>query len=209
MNAIPTRREARRQEREKAILEVARDSFLKEGYAATSMSAIASELGGSKTTLWSYFPSKEALFAAVLEAEIGRFRDELIATLAPSGQVEDTLRRFSTALLGKITHPHSIRLHRIIAGEVERFPEIGRIFYERAPKQTQKRLAGYLGDAMERGQLRSTDPMLAAQQLVALLQAQLYPRRLWGVETGTQGSIADEVEAALDTFLRAYAPDAE
>ncbi|QAY75861.1 TetR/AcrR family transcriptional regulator [Sphingosinicella sp. BN140058] len=207
MNGPPTRREIRRQEREQAILDVARESFLKEGYAATSMSAIAGALGGSKTTLWSYFPSKEALFAAVLEAEIGRFREALIATLSPSGTIEDTLRTFSTALLGKLTRPDTLRLHRIIASEVERFPEIGRIFYERAPKQTHQRLAGYLEDAMARGELRRADPLLAAQQLVALLQARVYPKRVWGVDAASNGTIAEEVEAALDTFLRAYAPE--
>ena len=31
------------------------------------MSGIAAALGGSKGTLWNYFPSKEALFAAVVE----------------------------------------------------------------------------------------------------------------------------------------------
>jgi hypothetical protein len=52
----PSRREARRLSRREAILEVAERSFLEQGYAATTMSAIAAELGGSKGTLWSYLP---------------------------------------------------------------------------------------------------------------------------------------------------------
>src|SRR4026208_346391 len=61
-----SRREARRRDRRGAIIGVARRSFLNNGYAATTMSSIAAELGGSKGTLWSYFPGKEELFAAVL-----------------------------------------------------------------------------------------------------------------------------------------------
>ena len=63
----PGKREARKEERRLAILDVAKRSFLESGYSATSMSAISVELGGSKGTLWNYFPSKEELFAAVLE----------------------------------------------------------------------------------------------------------------------------------------------
>ncbi|MDB5720281.1 MAG: TetR/AcrR family transcriptional regulator [Alphaproteobacteria bacterium] len=205
MSGAPSRREIRRQDRRKAILLAARSSFMDNGYAATSMSAIAAELGGSKTTLWAYFPSKEELFSAVLEEEIGRFRAALLATLELHGSLEDTLTRFCTALLAKIGAPDSIRLHRIVAAEAGRFPELGRIFYERAPRQTQQRLAAFLDSAMQRGELRGANPLLAAQQLLALLQARLYTFRLWNV--GEAVDLDSDVAAAVDTFLRAYAPD--
>ena len=67
----PSRREARRQSRREAILDVAAQSFLEHGYAGTTMSAIAATLGGSKGTLWSYFASKEVLFAAVIDRREG------------------------------------------------------------------------------------------------------------------------------------------
>lgn len=54
--------EAKRQ----AILAVARESFTRHGFETTSMSAIASEVGGSKATLYNHFSSKEALFEAVM-----------------------------------------------------------------------------------------------------------------------------------------------
>ena len=57
----------RDQAREAIILDVARDCFLAEGYAATSMSTIAARLGGSKGTLYNYFKNKEDLFAAVVQ----------------------------------------------------------------------------------------------------------------------------------------------
>lgn len=176
---------------------------MKHGYAGTTMSGIAAALGGSKTTLWSYFPTKEALFAAVIDEEIGRFRGELLGVFDLSGSLEDTLRRFCTALLGKMLQPDSIRLHRIIIGEAERFPEIGRIFFERAPKQTQKRLAAYLEEAMERGELRKADPLLAARQLTTLIQPN-FMLRLWKVNTGRIDPAA-EAATAVETFLRAYA----
>src|SRR3546814_10973530 len=53
--------------RRKAFVDAAREGFFANGYAGTTMSSIASTVGGSKTTLWSYFPSKEALFEAVVD----------------------------------------------------------------------------------------------------------------------------------------------
>jgi hypothetical protein len=55
---------------------------------------------------------------------------------------------------------------------------------------------------MRRGELRNADPMLAALQLIALLQARLYFVRLWNV--GAPIDVEADVEAAVDTFVRAY-----
>src|ERR1700760_3697848 len=79
-------------DRRKAILAIARDVFLTEGYAAASMSAIASRLGGSKGTLYNYFPSKEALFAEFMrnECEAEALAAHEVADNAPN--IEEALR---------------------------------------------------------------------------------------------------------------------
>src|SRR3954464_10654712 len=60
-----------RGDRRELILDVASEVFLKEGYAATSMSEIAARLGGSKGTLYNYFKSKEELFEAYVSRNCG------------------------------------------------------------------------------------------------------------------------------------------
>jgi AcrR family transcriptional regulator len=61
------KRQLNKARKREAIVQVATRAFLENGYAATSMSAIADELGGSKATLWAHFSSKEELFAAVID----------------------------------------------------------------------------------------------------------------------------------------------
>src|SRR5262245_4068895 len=68
------KRESQRLARRSQIIAVARQHFFEHGYDGTAMSAIAAELGGSKGTLWNYFPSKEALFAAVVEETAAAIR---------------------------------------------------------------------------------------------------------------------------------------
>jgi len=202
----PSRREARRQSRREAILDVAAQSFLEHGYAGTTMSAIAATLGGSKGTLWSYFASKEVLFAAVIDRVTEAFRAQLSLILNPRDGIEPALRRFCIEFLRKVTSPEAIALHRLVVGETNRFPEIGRIFYERAPRLTQELLAGFLGEAMEAGLLRPDDPLMAARQLNALCMASGHQRMLMGiVETLPPASVETEVDRAMTTFMRAYA----
>ena len=86
-------RDARRQ----AILDIARESFVTDGFAATSMSAIAAKLGGSKGTLYNYFRSKEELFEAIMQEACGG--DEVaLAAIHEGGDLHTVLHRLGRPL---------------------------------------------------------------------------------------------------------------
>ncbi|MET0375290.1 MAG: TetR/AcrR family transcriptional regulator [Rhizorhabdus sp.] len=185
---------------------IAAKSFLEQGYSATSMSAIASAVGGSKATLWSYFPSKEALFATVLETATSAYHAELTSLFDGGGDLETTLRRFCLSFVAKITSPTAIALHRLVHAESGRFPEVGRIYYERAPKAANTLIAAFLSAAMDRGQMRRVDPARAARTLASLCMSGMYQQVLLGlIDTPTPELVREEAEAAMDVFLRAYA----
>ncbi len=70
------------------VLAAALASFASRGYGATSLDAVADGLGVRKQTILYYFPSKEALLAAVIE----RAAADLDAMLAPVGPVDGPSR---------------------------------------------------------------------------------------------------------------------
>ncbi|WBQ14893.1 TetR/AcrR family transcriptional regulator [Sphingobium yanoikuyae] len=201
----PSRREARRLDRRQTILEVAARHFLENGYAATSMSAIAAILGGSKGTLWNHFPSKEELFRAVLENATSTYRARLSEILDPGGDLASTLHRTALSLLEKVTSPEAIALHRLIASEGGRFPEMSRIFYEMAPSHTRMLLARFLEGAMDRGQLRRDDPDKAARVLMRLTTSGCHELLLLSqIERVTPQQMESDAAFAVDIFMRAY-----
>lgn len=203
-----TRRETRRQTRREAIVEVAARWFLEHGYGGTTMSAVAGALGGSKGTLWSYFPSKEALFIAVLDQVTENYRAQVSLILDPRHELVSALRRFCREFVRKLTSPEGIALYRLIVSEAGRFPEIGRIFHDRGPRATHEQLAAFLANAMERGLIRRDDPLEAARQLIGLFMSGSRQSVLIGlVETVGAAEIEHEVDCAMDTFMRAYAID--
>jgi AcrR family transcriptional regulator len=203
----PGRREARKADRRRAILEVAERSFRERGFADTSMSTIAAELGGSKTTLWTYFPSKDALFAAVVDSKIETFQARLDQALIPTGGTAAALTRFGTLFLNKVLDPHSVSLQRLIVAETERFPQIGEVFAVRGPDRVRQRLCRYLEEEMQAGRLRTGDPLVAARQFIGLCQAGCYLDRLWRPLRVSAIKMEDDVAHAVDTFMRAWGPD--
>ena len=192
------------------ILAVAAQSFFENGYAGTTMSGIAATLGGSKGTLWNYFPSKEELFAAVMDERTTSYQQRLTQLLDPCGDLQTTLRRLGINLLERITLPESVALYRLVLSESGRFPALGAIFYEHAPGHTRRLIAEFLAGAMRRGLLRQADPAVAARIFLTLLLSGCQQLLLLGqISEATPEQIEADVAQALDFFLRAYAPEAD
>lgn len=202
----PDRRAANRQLRREAILDVAYGSFAQHGYGGTTMSEVAARLGGSKATLWSYFPSKEALFAAVIDRATDELRGQLAGSLNSDDDHAFALSQFCERFLARMTSPEAIAVRRMVIGETARFPELGRIFYDRAQHRTQRLLADYLDELHREGRLATPQPLVAARHLIALCLASGFQLVLIGhLGALSPASVREEVAAALETFLAAYA----
>jgi TetR/AcrR family transcriptional repressor of mexJK operon len=191
-------------------LNVARDIFLQEGYAAASMSVIAARLGGSKGTLYNYFRSKEELFAAfmvdVCQGQADALFDHLPPVAGPAG-LRDALIELGVGFFTLVLSEPIVAVHRVVVAESGRFPELGQTFYETGPHKGELRLADYLAGLMDRGLLRRCAPMGAARRFKDLCLSDVYSRRLWGVI----GPLSPEqvtvtVSEGIDIFLAAYAP---
>ena len=195
--------------RRKAFVDAARELFFANGYAGTTMSSIASKVGGSKTTLWTYFPSKEELFEAVVDDIVEQYGQALAIDLPLDEPVPDVLRRFGNLLMTKLTATPILSLFRLVVGEAERFPHLAETFYERGPRRGKARAAEWVGEKMVRGELRMGDPMRAVQQFTGLCQSGLYQFAMLNLpESRDLTRLQDDVDAAVDSFYRAWKPDA-
>ncbi|MBK8273938.1 MAG: TetR/AcrR family transcriptional regulator [Sphingomonadales bacterium] len=200
----PDRHEARRS----AIVAAARKAFLRDGYGQTSMSSIAADVGGSKTTLWNYFPSKEDLFAAVVDDQVERYGEALRLELPEDADLPETLTALGVSILTTILRPQIVALHRVVVGEAGRFPELGRMLWDRGAQRGQKRTEAWLRLQMDKGRLRAADPQSAASHFLGLCQSGSFYRHLLGASARPKReTIEAEIRLAVRIFLSAYRPD--
>jgi AcrR family transcriptional regulator len=207
MDTQPQRKPRRNADaRREAILDVAQQVFEEEGFAAASMSTIAARLGGSKGTLYNYFKSKEELFAAFVQRRCQWLAEELTPSERPE-ETRQTLTRLGRAFLSHVLSDESVRHFRMISGESERTPEVGRTFHANGPQRGAERMTALIADMVRAGQLDAPDPRIAAQHFVGLCQNYLFKARLCNVVPApTEAEIEAEVAQAVDTFLRAFGP---
>jgi TetR/AcrR family transcriptional regulator, mexJK operon transcriptional repressor len=199
--AKPKKADQRRQ----AFVDTAREAFFTSGYGGTSMSAISAKVGGSKTTLWTYFPSKQELFAAVVDDLVERYGRALEVELDPEGEVTAELCRFAMALLETFHSGPIIDMHRLLFAEAGRFPELAAMMYARGPARGKARLRDFFDKAMQRGKLRDGDASVASELFPALLQFGSAQKHLLGL-TGrpSDEELAYEAGQAVETFLRGW-----
>lgn len=109
------------------LLAAAKDTFTSKGFAATTMDDIAGAAGMSKKTLYKLFESKTELFRAMLLRSLPEadFAD------APSeGSPVIRLRNMLREAADVALSPGEIALQRLIIGERQATPELGRMFAE-------------------------------------------------------------------------------
>jgi TetR/AcrR family transcriptional regulator, mexJK operon transcriptional repressor len=198
-HAVPTLGKA------ESILAAAKRAFLAAGFGAVSMDTIAREAGASKATVYAHFGSKEELFGAVIERECERYFDRFSAGELDPRDVRASLTILGRRFLELILSPDAIALHRIIVGEVTRFPVLGEVFWRAGPERERVQIEGFLRSAAAAGALTLPDPRLAAEQFVSLVRADVQLRQLLRLEAKPSNrEVEIVVEGAVGTFIRAF-----
>lgn len=192
--------------RRKAILATSREMFLDQGYKAVSMSAIAARVGGSKTTLWSYFRSKPELFMAVANDLVDEYADLISGALVLDQPLDRSLKIFGEQLLVALTSPQVTALMRIVTGEAREIPGLGQMFHEQGLARGWRITAEYFAQLQRRGCLQSdADPLRAAQHFISLCQSGCYQTHMIGGEVPPDlAVIAADVDGAVKVFCSAY-----
>lgn len=194
------------EERRRHILKVASDVFLEVGFERASMAEISTRVGGSKATLYSYFPSKEALFLAVTLMLGKRHVEQAFSTLhINGGDLTQTLQCYGESILALFCNADVVSALRVVIAQSGN-SDIGRNFYKAGPQIGQQALAEFMSQEVEAGRLRSVDPKLLGSHLRALLEADMLIPFLLGVrQTIPKSEIKRSVTSAVSAFMAAYA----
>jgi AcrR family transcriptional regulator len=187
------------------VIAGAREVFLRDGFEGASVDEIARVARVSKATLYSYFPDKREMFTEVTRCECLRQAEASMEMIDPARGVANTLGVAGRNLLQFITSEFGQQVFRICVAESDRFPELGRRFYESGPKMVRDKLVLFLEAAVARGELSIDDVELAADQFAELCKADIFPRIMFCREWRPQESdVARVVEGAVAMFMARY-----
>ncbi len=190
-----------------AVLAGARSVFLAHGFSAATTDMIQQASGVSKATVYARYPTKEALFIAVIEAECERFLGTVRATVVRSRNLREVLEAMAHAYLRVVLSPAALALFRTVVGEAPRFPALARQFYLVGPHGFNDIVERFLEEAAARDELdfSSVGLEMATIHFVNLVRGEAQMQCLTHPEAvPAQAQFDQWATAAATTFLRAF-----
>ncbi len=156
------------------ILTAAQKLFLAKNYDDVTMDAIAVAAGVTKGALYHHFPSKEALYLAMMHADLQHKRALLAAAAAEPGACRERLRRLTAAFLALPPEPR--QLIRLVRRDINIFADPARAALIRAYQAALPEPIEAIVRAGQRaGEVAAGDARLLAWAYVALVEVMLTP----------------------------------
>ncbi|WP_179404438.1 TetR/AcrR family transcriptional regulator [Burkholderia guangdongensis] len=187
-----------------AIVGAAIDEFLAAGYEATSMDRIAARANVSKRTVYNHFPSKEALFEAILQ----QLWDASQAGAVRAYRADEPLRAQLLELLMRklrlLNDDAFLALARVAIATGIHSPERAREMVARLGEREED-VTVWVRAATADGRLVAPEPAFAAQQLQGLVKAfAFWPQVALGQPTLDDAARTKVAQSAVDLFLARY-----
>jgi AcrR family transcriptional regulator len=191
-----SRRERKKDDMRRRIVDVAMRLFEKQGYDKTFMEQIGEEADIAKATLYHYFPSKEAIVTAFVQRSI----------LESSGEIERTIRELpdtSSRLVAICKHSFEwARDHREIyliyfSYRMQRFSQ--GVFDESERSGKQKTVEEVLRAGQESGEIRRDIPIEA---MAASFEVSATILIVWLLNTGAPAVPEEAGTGTVELFLK-------
>lgn len=185
------------------ILDAATELFLKVGYEQASIDAILVQSGGSKSTLYAYFPTKQDLFRAVIDNVVAN--NDVGAALDVSSNARIVLTEFAVSRQRIVLSERHRAVVGLVIAERERFPDLAEIYWERGPRKSQRQLATYLEALKHREILAIDDAEEAAQFFVGMLFQRWLKQSMYVKQpVPTEAALRAHAERVVARFWAAY-----
>ncbi len=138
---LPVTKKGKR--RSQTIIQAATNVFIQYGFNGASIDKILAISGGSRSSVYDIFGSKEGLFNAVIHDMV-----EQVFTTTPinlkDSSVNQILYEHAANYLYHVLKPDALNLYRMVISESDQFPGLARICYQAGPERFYKDLASNL-----------------------------------------------------------------
>lgn len=184
--------------RREAVIQAALAELTDKGYDKITMLGIAKRAGASKETLYTWFGSKEGLFAVLIQHQAEATVARLNTAFDGRQDVQETLTAFTLGFLKLLLGEPSVSLNRAAMAA----PELASVLLQHGRHTAGPIVERYLKNCAEDGKLTITDPARAFQLLYGLIVQDWQIRVLLGENPPTEEDLTSHAERAVCAFVK-------
>jgi len=184
-------------DRQASIITAAASLFAKNGFNGTTTREIARTAGISEALLFKHFPTKRALYAAIIAAKSQL--SQLMASIEEAAEKRDDVRVFTLIAGFRIHRGADPSLLRLLLFSALEGHELSDMFFRNRHRVFYEFLAGYIARRTQEGAFRKVDPLLAAQSFTGMIVYHRLLHDIFGVPAHC--SPEEAVAGYVDVFL--------
>ena len=184
-------------ERQAGLIAAAASLFAAKGFNGTTTKEIAKSAGVSEALVFKHFPTKRALYAAILAEKVTV--NELLEAVEEASQKRDDHRVFTMIASSRIRPDVDSTFLRLLLFSALEGHELSEMFFGKHHKVFYDHLASYIRTRIDDGAFRPVDPLLAARAFIGMV---VHHRLLHEIfEVPMHQSHEDTVSTYVDLFL--------
>ncbi len=187
----------------KRILDAAQHEFMRVGYERANTNRIVQRFGGSKATLFRYFPTKKVLFEGVLRRIAGTWPGQIRWAEIAAESPEKWLIEFGCSALAWVLLEETLFLARTAIAEGALFPDLSPLFPSLVSEPWLRIVSEKLKDWTAADLASSTNPDRDALSFFDLALSGAVSRALYGIERlKTPAAIRAHITRAVRLYLQ-------
>jgi AcrR family transcriptional regulator len=186
-----------RQERQAGIITAASSLFAANGFKGTTTREIAKTAGISEALLFKYFPTKRALYGAILaeKAPIS----QLLEVVEDAAKKRDDIRVFTLIASYRIHRGTDPALLRLLLFSALEGHALSDMFFRNQHRMFYEYLSGYIARRIREGAFREVDPLVVARAFMGMVAHHRLLHEIFRVPT--HGSPEESVATYVTLFL--------
>src|SRR5262245_2678041 len=158
------------EDRRQQIVNVAVELFSLHGFNGVTTKEIADRAGVSQAIIFRHFPSKEAIYSAILDHKVRQAAEQIQGHLQDAAGRKDDRAFFKALALDMLElytkDPSLIRLLLFSALEGH---DLSRMYYKTMSRQVREHVRDYLKQRIADGAFRQVDPLASARMFMGMI----------------------------------------
>jgi len=191
------------------VLDAAVHLFMERGFAATRVDDIATAAGISKGAVYQYFPTKQAIFEALVRRAVGPLVDEAVTASADRpGDPAKVIEGLARAVATRLKDPTRAAIPLLVIAEAASFPELAEFYRKEVVERAVAAFSRLFEEGVARGQLRAVPSAVAMRCVMGPIIANIILGRVFGLGLPKGVSDDDFIAAHLDIMMNGLRIDA-
>ena len=188
------------EDRRGQILSGAMELFAEKGFRGATTREIARHLGISEALMFKYFPSKEALYRAIIQKRTDGSEEMFFPQEAVQAKDDrQVFHSIASNLIARNTEDPTFM--RLILYSALEGHELSRIFFETHVMGRTRLLADYIRQRIKEKAFKPVPPLLAARAFMGMIIHYVQFREIYGMKSFLRFSQKKAVQAFVDIFL--------